>query len=128
MHDIRNIEDIKTLINSFYDKIRKDDLLADIFNHIIQDNWPKHLEKMYRFWQTVLLSEHTYTGSPFVPHAKMQIEREHFSKWIELFTNTVDENFKGPKASEAIWRAKKMAEMFQIKLNYYKNENVKTLF
>ena len=59
LNDILRLEDVKILVDTFYGKIRQDDLLADIFNQIIQDNWSTHLEKMYRFWQTVLLSEHT---------------------------------------------------------------------
>ena len=52
--------------NKFYEKVPKDDLLQDIFNKKIQERWPEHLEKMCRFWQTVLMEEHTYFGSPFV--------------------------------------------------------------
>jgi hemoglobin len=125
--DILNIEDIKILVDTFYGKIRQDEILADIFNGIIQENWSKHLEKMYRFWQTVLLSEHTYNGSPFAPHAKMPIGEEHFNRWKKLFFETVDESFVGDKAEEAKWRAEKMAEMFQIKINYYQNNQAKPL-
>ena len=63
--DISNIQDIKLLVDVFYGKVREDGKLKDIFNNKIQDRWPEHLEKMYRFWQTVLLEEHTYYGSPF---------------------------------------------------------------
>ena len=58
--DISNIQDIKLLVDVFYGKVREDGKLKDIFNNKIQDRWPEHLEKMYRFWQTVLLEEHTY--------------------------------------------------------------------
>ncbi|MEO9258547.1 MAG: group III truncated hemoglobin, partial [Crocinitomicaceae bacterium] len=85
-----------------------------------QDNWPRHLEKMYTFWQTVLLKEHTYFGSPFVPHAKLPVEQEHFTHWIDLFYKTIDEQFVGEKANEAKWRAEKMAEMFLSKIQYYR--------
>ena len=57
--DISTMEDVKLLVDTFYGKIREDALLSPIFNGIIQDRWPAHLEKMYRFWQTVLLKEHT---------------------------------------------------------------------
>ena len=83
--EIENMEDIQLLVNSFYAKIREDEQLKDIFNNKIQDRWPEHLEKMYRFWQTVLLEEHTYYGSPFVPHAQLPVGKEHFNRWIELF-------------------------------------------
>ena len=121
--DIKDISDIKVLVNSFYDKVRDDDILAPIFNEKIQDRWPHHLEKMYTFWQTVLLEEHTYFGTPFTPHINLPIDKEHFNKWIQLFTETVNEHFKGVIADEALWRADKMALMFQTKLNYYRNFN-----
>lgn len=125
--DISNIEDIQLMVNSFYEKIRRDDLLGDIFNLIIQDNWDTHLEKMYRFWQTVLLGERTYYGSPFAPHAKMPIEQKHFERWKALFVDTVDEYFIGKKADEAKWRAEKMAEMFLMKIEYFNNSQTKPI-
>ena len=48
--EIENLEDIKLLVNGFYDSVRKDELLSPIFNKIIVDKWPEHLEKMCRFW------------------------------------------------------------------------------
>lgn len=125
MQDIETIEDIKVLVDEFYNKVRQDDLLKDIFNNVIQNRWKIHLEKMYRFWQTVLLEEHTYYGSPFQPHAKLPVNKEHFERWKKLFNETIDENFLGEKSEEAKWRAGKMAEMFLSKINYY-NENKNT--
>jgi hemoglobin len=125
--DITTLNDIKHLVDSFYTKVQKDSLIGDIFNRVIQDNWPVHLEKMYRFWQTVLLEEHTYSGSPFTPHAKLPIGKPHFERWLALFNQTVDELFKGEKADEAKWRANKMAELFQLKIEFYQNNSAKPL-
>jgi hemoglobin len=119
--DIATLEDIKLLVNRFYDNVRKDELLADIFNKKIEDRWPQHLEKMYCFWQTVLLEEHTYYGSPFLPHAKLPIDAEHFERWLKLFYETVDSLFEGEKAARAKWQGQRMAEMFQSKIEYYRN-------
>ena len=82
---------------------------------------------MYRFWQTVLLQDHTYFGSPFAPHMKLPIEGKHFDRWKKLFFETVDSNFAGKKAEEAKWRAAKMAQMFQMKIEYYMNSQAKPL-
>lgn len=123
MKDILQITDVKHLVDTFYGKIRKDQLLKDIFDNIIQDRWPEHLEKMYTFWQTILLNEHTYYGSPLPPHAKLPIDKEHFTRWLQLFFETVDENFSGEVAEEAKWRASKMAEMFQFKINYMRENS-----
>jgi len=128
LKDIASLEDIKLLVDSFYGKVREDNMLKDIFDDVIQNRWPEHLEKMYRFWQTVLLEEHTYSGKPFVPHLKLPVEREHFNRWLELFIETVDELFEGNKAHLAKWQAGRMAEMFLAKISYFReNQNQKPL-
>lgn len=121
MKDIAGIHDIQLLVNNFYGKIRENELLGPIFNSRIGDRWPEHLEKMYRFWQTVLLEEHTYFGRPFPPHAKLPVAREHFETWLGLWHGTVDEHFEGPKATEAKWRGDKMAEIFLFKIMSFNN-------
>ncbi|HEX5026505.1 MAG TPA: group III truncated hemoglobin [Agriterribacter sp.] len=125
--DILNLEDVKKLVDVFYGKVRENDLLAPLFNERIKDRWPEHLAKMYAFWQTILLEERTYFGSPFPPHAKLPVEHAHFGEWMKLFTQTVDELFTGEKAKEAKWRAAKMAEMFEYKIEYYKKTGFKNL-
>lgn len=125
--EILTLEEIKLLVNTFYDKVREDDLLKDIFNNVIQDRWPIHLEKMYRFWQTILLEEHTYSGSPFAPHANLPVNKTHFNRWLMLFNKTIDELFTGEKADEAKWRANKMAEIFQLKIDFYNKNSAKPL-
>jgi len=125
--EILTIDDIKLLVDSFYGKVREDELLSDIFNERIKDQWPTHLNKMYAFWQTLLLGEHTYFGSPFPPHANMPVEKEHFQRWLELFNATVDEHFTGERAEEAKWRANKMAEMFLLKINHYRQQGFRSI-
>ncbi len=125
--DIATIEDIKLLVDTFYGKIRVDALLGDIFNGVIKDRWPEHLEKMYRFWQTVLLGDHTYYGSPFPPHAQLPIEKKHFETWLKLWHETVDNHFEGVIADEAKWRGDKMAAMFLYKIDSYRNNSAKPL-
>jgi len=125
--DISTLDDVKKLVDVFYDRIRMDELLAPIFNGIIKDRWPQHLNTMYTFWQTVLLGEHTYFGSPFVPHAKLPIDHIHFQSWLKLFNATVDELFVGPIANEAKWRADKMAIMFETKIKHYQATDFRNL-
>jgi len=121
MKDISTSDDIKLIVDSFYQKVRENELLSPVFNSVIQNRWPEHLEKMYCFWQTVLLHDHTYFGNPFVPHAKLPVEGQHFNEWLKLWHNTVDSFFFGEKANEAKWRGDKMATMFLSKIEYYKN-------
>lgn len=126
-NDIFSLEDVKLLVDTFYDKVRDDQLIGPIFNERIQNRWPEHLAKMYSFWQTVLLGEHTYYGSPFPPHAQLPVQREHFERWLSLFSQTLEELFSGEIAAEAMWRANKMAAMFQYKIEHFKNNPSKSL-
>lgn len=120
--DIGKLEDVVKLVDRFYAKVQDDTLIGPIFNEKMQGRWPEHLAKMYTFWQTVLLGEHTYFGSPFPPHAQLPVEKQHFDRWIALFQDTVDAHFSGPKAEEAKWRAGKMAEMFQYKIDHLRKQ------
>ncbi|MFD2967881.1 group III truncated hemoglobin [Sphingobacterium bambusae] len=116
--DIQTLDDIRLLVDSFYGKVQQDQQLGPIFQTSIQDRWPQHLSKMYSFWQTILLDEHTYNGRPFPPHARLPIDKAHFERWLQLFHETVDELFQGTVAEEAKSRGNKMAALFQIKLEH----------
>ena len=122
MKEIETRADIVQLVDGFYGRVRKDDLLGPIFEAVVQGKWDVHLEKMYNFWETVLLARVSYKGSPFLPHMKLPVEQEHFTRWLSLFKQNLEENFSGSKAEEALWRAEKMAEMFYHKISYYRSK------
>ncbi len=121
--EILTLDDVKQLVDTFYKKVRNDELLSNIFNPVIKDNWEMHLAKMYRFWQTILLNENTYLGNAFIVHANLPIGNDHFTRWLELFNQNIDEQFEGEKAIEAKLRAEKMAELFDWKINYAKTNS-----
>ena len=50
------------------------------------------------------------------------IDTEHFQRWLELFKQTVDENFEGEKAREAKEKAESIAMIFQTKLGLIKDD------
>ncbi len=63
--DISTEEDIKTLVDSFYERVNSDELLSPIFNQMTQVNWDEHLPTMYQFWSSLLLRSNTYRGQPW---------------------------------------------------------------
>jgi hemoglobin len=65
-------------------------------------------------------SRNTPTQEVLPPHKQLPIAKEHFNRWMEIFTSTTDELFAGATA-EAKLRAKNMAEMFNYKINYFRN-------
>jgi hemoglobin len=115
--------DIELLVNEFYKSVQSDDSIGSIFNSIIGNRWPEHLSKMYSFWETILLGNHTYNGAPFLPHAKLPLNESHFERWLQLFHQTVDSYFEGVVAEDAKQRADKMALMFISKINYLKQNS-----
>jgi len=102
MKEITTKQDVELLVNSFYNKVGKDELLAPFFKHL---NLEKHFPKMIQFWSFVLLDEAGYTTDVTAKHLKMNISKEHFDRWILLFHETTDELFVGEKAKLAKERA-----------------------
>ncbi|MBC6991171.1 group III truncated hemoglobin [Hymenobacter sp. BT491] len=114
--DIHTEADIKILVDSFYDKVNQDDLLAPVFNGFAHVNWPSHLPAMYDFWSSLLLGTSRYRGRPFPKHLPLPVDAAHFQRWLELFYATVHENFAGPVAEEAKVRALNIATMFEYRI------------
>jgi hemoglobin len=111
--DIAERQDIELLVNKFYEKVQADELLAPLFIHL---NWEKHLPTMYNFWASLLLGEQSYRGNPFQPHTALPLQGNHFSQWLKLFMVTLEENFEGEKAVEAMDRARAIAGVWQHKM------------
>lgn len=125
--DIEGIDDIKLLVDDFYDRVAKDELLAPIFNFRLSTYWKPHLEKMYTFWNAALFGVKGYVGNPFSKHATMQLTAAHFNAWIILFTKTIDTHFSGPVADDAKRRALIMAANFARRLDDLDQNNRITL-
>jgi hemoglobin len=115
--DIEAEADITNMVDRFYEKVRNDQLLAPVFDAAIQGNWPEHLQKMYSFWSTLLLHSQRYMGDPMTRHMALNIGKEHFTRWLQLFTETVDDLFDGPNAKEAKRRAGLIAKIMQLAKN-----------
>jgi hemoglobin len=111
--DIVLREDIIVLVDRFYDKVKTDSLLGPVFSHV---DWQHHLPIMYNFWSSVVLGDESYRGNPLQKHLHLEIDKTHFSRWLTLFEETVDENFAGETADEVKKRAQSIAGIFQFKM------------
>ncbi|MBK8847706.1 MAG: group III truncated hemoglobin [Bacteroidetes bacterium] len=116
MKDIENTNDIILLVDEFYKSVNADELLSPVFNQSAKVNWDTHLEKMYRFWGTMLIGTMNYSGSPFDKHVGHGIASIHFDRWLAMFTKTIDLHFEGPKAEEAKAKAANIGNIFNNKL------------
>jgi hemoglobin len=113
--EIRDMNDIKLLVDAFYANVSKDDLLSPIFHGRIAD-MPQHLQHMYKFWENILLDQSSYDGTSLLKHEHLPLMNQHFVRWLSLFLNTIDQLYSGPTADLAKLRAIRMAEEFQYKL------------
>ena len=111
--EIESRDEVKLMVDRFYDKVKSDSLLAPIFSHV---DWPNHLPTMYNFWSSMLLGDRTYFGNPLQKHLPLEINTQHFDRWLVLFKATIDEHFTGDKAEETKMRAESIAAIFQFKM------------
>ncbi|QHV99180.1 group III truncated hemoglobin [Spirosoma endbachense] len=119
-------EDIRFLVDSFYEKVQIDPLIGPIFTDVAQVDFSKHLPKMYAFWESIILGNNAYDGHPFRPHLivnqKHTLTIEHFERWLQLFSATLTENFSGETAEQVRQRATQIALVWNNKLEYLNND------
>jgi len=119
--DIQNRADIKKLINAFYEKMLEDKLLGYIFTDVAKIQLSKHLPHLYDFWENALFYTGTYKRDLMDIHLDLhfnlhRLEKEHFDQWLQLFNETLDDLFKGEKATIAKERAKSIAIVMHLKI------------
>lgn len=112
------------LMATFYEKVKKDDIIGYIFNDIAKINWKHHIPIICDFWETLLLGATSYRKNAMAVHytlnRKIPLEEKHFQRWLQLFFETVDELFTGDIAIMAKTKAKSIASLMQLKM---KQEN-----
>jgi hemoglobin len=111
--DIINEKDIELLVNNFYNKLLLDELMAPHFHGLDLKN---HIPRIISFWEMVLLDKPGYKTNVFDKHSHLQINQKHFDRWVELFSETVDEFFSGEKANLAKHRAAILGYTFGSKM------------
>lgn len=118
--DISSSEDVQWMVNRFYDKIKEDKLVGFIFTDVMKVNWQKHLPVMYAFWENALFYTGGYNGNAMKKHININrvipLQKKYFTRWLQLFNQTVDEYFEGEKATLAKQRALSIASIMQIKI------------
>ncbi len=112
-----NHQNIQTLMDSFYAKVRKNKDLGPIFEGVIGTDfkaWEAHKEKIGRFWRQMLLGENVFDGQPLKKHLELpSFPREHFEVWLNLFSETLYEIYTPEVAKSILLKAQMIAQRFQ---------------
>ncbi|MBX9761047.1 MAG: group III truncated hemoglobin [Beijerinckiaceae bacterium] len=110
---------LRALIGEFYARVRRDRELGPVFEAIIADRWPPHIEKILSFWMTATRAGAGYKGRDFTPaHLRHSaIRAAQLPRWLELFRATCADLCE-PQAAVALIRiAEQMADNLQISLS-----------
>src|SRR5438128_282832 len=99
MKDIENRQDIDDLLVAFYEVAMAD---ATIGHHFDDLDLAAHLPVIGNFWEKALFGRPVYFSNPMIVHQKihasMPLKPEHFSRWVDIFVETVDRLFAGEMA------------------------------
>jgi len=117
--DVISEDGICRLVDAFYVKIRVDPELGPIFARAIPGDWQPHLNKMYAFWSSVMLTSGRYKGNPVAKHLSVEgIELKLFERWLALFDETCRELFDDRLSDEFRAKAVRIAESLKLALFY----------
>ena len=94
-----NREHIETMVNTFYSKVLKDDIVGPFFiaklgDDMQSDYWKPHIDLLVNFWCSISLQDESYHGNPMRPHFFIgELSHKVFKQWLVLFFETVDSIF-----------------------------------
>jgi len=117
MH-ILSEQELRLLVEKFYERVRADSALGPVFNDAIED-WDHHLTTLTNFWHAVMLTSGRYKGNPMQAHFKHaeRITPQMFQRWLGLFSKTAEEVLQPEHAAEIAAKANRIAVSLQWGLN-----------
>lgn len=120
--DIKNRDDIDLLMREFYAKAIADGVIGYIFTDVAKLDLEHHLPIIGDFWEELLFQTGSYAKhgrNPMQVHGELNKKTpllpEHFTRWLEIFTESVDGLFVGEHADFLKMRAHSIADRM---LNY----------
>ena len=84
MRDIETRADIELLLENFYSKVFKDDLISHFFIEVVPLNLKTHIPVIADFWESILLDAKGYRKNVMEVHLnislKSKIEKQHLDR------------------------------------------------
>jgi hemoglobin len=112
-------DDIASLVDAFYAKVRQDPHLGPIFARALGDEgWDSHLATLRDFWSSVMLTSGRYKGAPLAVHMRLDgLTPSLFDRWLTLFGQTCDELFEPRRAGAFRAKAARIAQSLLLGLS-----------
>ncbi len=118
--DIATRDDIDRLMQVFYERVLVDDVIGFIFTDVAKLDLEHHLPIIGDFWESLLFGTPAYSNHGRNPllvhkelHKKLALTADHFQRWLEIFSITIDEKFAGERAEYLKERAAAIAVRMQ---------------
>jgi hemoglobin len=106
--------DLHALLEAFYATITRDPLLGPYF---IDLDMREHMPRIVAFWSTILFHTGRYSDNAFRPHLAMPgLTAAHFTRWVAMLDQTVNERFAGPTVERLKDYARRIAVSMQLRL------------
>ena len=119
-NDVANRDDLYLIVSDFYKKLLVNKELKHFFEKF-QDKeiLEKHLKVLVDFWDNILFYSGTYQKNAMQPHINLHQKKPfsqiHFETWLQLFNQSIDENFEGEQVNLLKNRALSVATVMRIK-------------
>ncbi|MEJ6796624.1 MAG: group III truncated hemoglobin [Flavobacteriales bacterium] len=132
MKRIEGREDINNIVRKFYGQVRENEILGPVFtNAIPAGEWDRHMEKITDFWDSAIFGSMTFKGNPATSHVNLdknndyKITQDHFSIWLNQWSETINEDYEGEIAENMKMRARKMATGLYLGMWHHKPDDLK---
>lgn len=123
-------DDIQTLVEAFYARVRVDPVLGPIFAQKIPDNteaWDKHMAHIGDFWSSIFLKTKRFTGNPMIKHTAIKdITPAHFTHWLDLFSDTAGQVLNSQQQAAVTEMAERIAQSLQMGLAFHMGKDGNT--
>ncbi len=104
-------EQLRHLVDRFYERVRQDAQLGPLFEFAITD-WDAHKERLTDFWSAIMLRSGRYKGSPFAAHVSLtpSLSPELFERWLQIWCEVTCSTFSPAVAEQFQEKARRIAE------------------
>ncbi|MTI52066.1 MAG: group III truncated hemoglobin [Alcanivorax sp.] len=93
------------MVDSFYQRVLEDPLLAPVFLEVARIDLDQHLPLIAAYWKKMLLGDPAYDRHMIAKHRavhdKQPLTGAHHERWLALFTANLRDHFSGPNTDRA---------------------------
>ena len=109
--DVLERADVQDIVERFYAHMLEDQIIGFIFTEVAKIDLESHLPVIVNFWSDILFSQNNYQSNALQKHLQLHqqipLKPGHFTRWLYLFAQAVDQCHAGDNAE----LMKKRAEM-----------------